>query len=91
LAEINGVRKRWLIGSVYIPWERVERIERKRYWGAPGYRIVSSAPSRVIQWPIQPFQPSRKPQEPSAILTTPDQMAQIVAQRSGRPIREVRR
>lgn len=88
LAELGGVRKRWLLGNVFIPWERVERA---RYWGYPGYRVVSSSPKTVIGWPIEPFQPSRKPQEAGAILTTPAQKAQVIAQRSGKPIREVGR
>ncbi|WIG61072.1 MAG: hypothetical protein OJF49_003820 [Ktedonobacterales bacterium] len=87
LADLTGVRKRWLLGNTFIPWGDIERIEVRFIAGRPTYyRVFGHGGRPAFAWPARPFQPSPKPQEPGATLTNPANMAAIVAQRSGKPI-----
>jgi len=86
LADADGIRKRWLLGNTFIPWAQVEGIRRRFIWGMDAYKVEARGGGPAISWPIAPFHPSRKPQEPGAVQLTPEQMATLVAQHIGQEI-----
>lgn len=87
LADAHGIRKRWLLGNTFIPWDRVERIELRYVLGRPGfYQVLAGMGATSITWTIHPYRPSRIPQERGAVLITPEQMAALISQRTGKPI-----
>ena len=87
LADAHGVRKRWLLGNTFIPWDQVENIKLRYVFGSPSWYRVSGGQRKLhMSWPIFPFHPSRTPQERGAMLITPEQMAALVAERTGKPI-----
>jgi hypothetical protein len=89
LADAHGVRKRWMLGTTFIPWDSVSSIRLRYLYGAPWYyRVSGGQRSRHISWPIRPFDPSRRPQERGAVLITPDQMARLIAEHSAKPIQQ---
>lgn len=86
LVDAHGVRKRWLLGNTFIPWDQVESIKLRYAYGNPWwYRVTGGQRKLHVSWPVSPFHPSRTPQERGAILLTPEQMAALISQRTGKP------
>lgn len=83
LADATGLRKRWLMGSTFLAWGEMDRIERRRIYGVLGYVVHGKSGSTRIVWPRSYFVPSRRAQEQGAILTDPDGMAALVARQIG--------
>jgi hypothetical protein len=90
LSDMHGIRKRWLLGNTFILWDHVDRMELRQLAGTFWiYRVVGNEGRATISWPIAPFHPSLKAQEPHAILLTPREMAALVVQRTGKSIQHV--
>lgn len=90
LADRKGVRKLWLLGNSFTPWDQVQEVVAFTVNGHPrSYRIsglTEQGKRVVIRWPVFPFDPNPKPQEAGAVLTNPHDMAAIVAVRTGKPL-----
>ena len=90
LADRKGMRKRWLLGNSFIPWDQVQEVVAYTVNSHPrSYRIsglTDQGKRAVIRWPMFPFDPNPKLQEAGAVLTNPRDMAAIIVARSGKPL-----
>src|SRR5579859_3328965 len=86
LADASGLRKRWAMGTTFIPWSDVDRIERRRLIATPSYFVYPRDGRTLITWVGKSLAPSHRIQEQGAILTDPDGMAALVARQIGQEI-----
>ncbi|HKV85451.1 MAG TPA: hypothetical protein VJN88_12905 [Ktedonobacterales bacterium] len=88
-ADMRGLRRSWLWNNRFIPWQTVRSFTLVTRNGIPSQYVIRGARLwDVILWPARPAHKNSDGHvEADGVLITPDELAQVIAQRSGVALR----